>query len=532
MRPLLRPEEMARADAATIEAGTPVEVLMERAGRAVARVAIDMAGGRYGRRAIVVCGPGSNGGDGFVAARRLRQEGLSVRCLVVFDISEATGAPRHHLEGMRRAGIVPEPFDPARHGSLFDAADVIVDAIFGTGFRGTAEGLPAEAIAAIDGCSHVISVDIPSGVNGATGAVQGSAVHAEVTIAMAAEKVGTALPPGAACAGRVSVVDIGIDVNLRNLEDARQPDGSPVRGFVADSYVEMVQAPDVASSLEPRPVTAHKRSVGSVAVLAGSDEIRGAPLLTVQGAVRAGAGYVTLGSTAAVKEALTVATPEALCREVTDGDVLGPKALDAFGDVLERADAVAIGPGIGRGEAQTQMVHRALRELQVPVVLDADGLNVLEGDTSPLAQRAWPTIITPHPAELARLLDADTGVVVADRLAAVSEAAKRFPGAVVLLKGWRTLICYGAGSVVLVIPVGGPELATAGTGDVLTGALAARLAAGDPTPGAALTAAYLHGIAGSIAAADIGAEGVVASDVADALPEAIELIRGVAYGQP
>jgi hydroxyethylthiazole kinase-like uncharacterized protein yjeF len=527
MRPLLRPEEMARADAGTIEAGTPVEVLMERAGRAVARAAINVAGGRYGRRAVIVSGKGNNGGDGFVAARRLRQEGLSVHCLVLFDTAQAKGAPAHHLELMRKAGVVPDAFDTARHRPLLEDADVIVDAVFGTGFTGPPEGLPAEAITAIDGCPNVVAVDIPSGVNGTTGGVEGPAVHADVTVAMAAEKVGTALSPGAAFAGRVEVADIGIDVNIRNLEDVTQPDGSPVRGFVAESYVEKVQALDVAASLQPRSVTAHKRSVGSVAVLSGSDEIRGAPLLTVRGAIRAGAGYVTLGSTTAVKQALATAVPEALCREVSDSAILGPKALDAFGDVLERADALAIGPGLGRGEEQTQLVHRALGELEIPIVLDADGLNALEGDPGVLSEREARTVLTPHPGELARLLDKDNKEIVADRLASALEASERFPRAVVLLKGWRTLIAYGGGRAVLVVPVGGPELASAGTGDVLTGAIAALLATGVSPVGAAVTGAYLHGVAGAIAASMGSAEGVAAGDVAEAFPEAVETVRGV-----
>lgn len=523
MRPLLRPDEMVRADRAAIRSGTPAEVLMERAGRAVARAAIEVAGGRYARTAVVVSGKGNNGGDGFVAARRLSFEGLKVRCLCVSDPLDSAGAPKHHLELMRRAGIEPEPFD----GAALAEADVIVDAIFGTGFKGVAEGVPGEAISEIDGYPCVVSVDIPSGVNGTTGSVEGPAVHARVTVALAAEKVGTALPPGAIHAGRVEVVDIGIDPHLRNLEDARQPDGTPAAGFKADSYVEMVTLDDVGSSLPPRSPTAHKRSVGSVAILAGSNEIRGAPLLTAGGALRTGSGYVSLGSTTAVTDAAAVALPEILCSEVTDGGTLGPKALDAFEDVVARADALAVGPGIGTGEQQRALVERVLETCDIPVVVDADGLNAISGAPDVLGGRKAPVVITPHPAELARLLHVDTSDVVADRLGAALEAAARFGRCVVLLKGWRTIVAYGAGTAALIVPVGGAELATAGTGDVLTGAIAARLAAGSPPVAAAITAAWIHGIAGAVAADRNGSQGLAARDVADAIPEAMELIRGL-----
>lgn len=521
---MLRPDEMALADRAAIEAGTPAEVLMERAGRAVARAAIEVAGGRYGRRAVVVCGKGNNGGDGFVAARRLLQEGLGVRCLCVFDPAEASGAPRHHLELMLKAGIAPEGFDPR----FLEDADVIVDAIFGTGFKGAAEGAPGEAISAIDGYPGVVSIDIPSGVNAATGGVEGPAIHAEITVAVAAEKVGTALPPGASHAGYVRVVDIGVDPNLRNLEEARNPDGTPVAGFKADSYVEMVMIGDVRASLAPRPADAHKGSVGSVAIVTGSHEIRGAPLLTSLGAVRAGAGYVSLGTTSAVKQAAATLVPEVLCTEVTDGEVLGPKALDLFADAIGRADCLAIGPGLGTGEEQRALVLRALDQVEIPIVLDADGLNVLATDPSPLEQRRAATVLTPHPAELARLLGTDTDRVVGDRLAAALEASHRFGRAVVVAKGWRTIVAYSEGRAALIVPVGGPELATAGTGDVLTGAIAARIAAGTPPVGAAISGVWIHGIAGAVAADRMGGEGIGAGDVARALPEAIELIRAAA----
>ncbi|HEX2058674.1 MAG TPA: NAD(P)H-hydrate dehydratase [Actinomycetota bacterium] len=451
---------MRRADEAAVSSGTPAPLLMERAGRALARAAVELAGGRYGRRVLVLCGKGNNGGDGLTAARVLAAEGLAVRVVRLFEEEDA-----------------PSP----------DGFDVVVDAIFGTGFRGAPEGRIARVIESIGPHPRVVAADIPSGVDGSTGAVAGAAVRAAVTVAMGAEKLGSALSPGAAHAGRVVVADIGIPI--------------------PEVATHLAEDDDVRRALPARRPDAHKRSGGAVAVLAGSEETRGAALLTARGAGRMGAGYVTLVSTSSVIASATVVASELLTR-VVSGDVLGPDALDA----AERAEALALGPGIGMGDAQRALCERALLEFDRPVVLDADALNVLAGDVRPLVERRAPTVVTPHPAELARLLGFDTKDVVRDRLAAARRAAEGF-GCVVVAKGHRTIVTDGARTVV--VPAGGPELATAGTGDVLTGAVAALLAAGVDQFDAAWCAAYVHGVAGSLAGS-----GALAPDVAEALGRA------------
>ena len=360
-------------------------------------------------------------------------------------------------------------------------------AIFGTGFRGAPEGRVAKVIEGLDGHPRVVAADIPSGVDGATGAVEGAAVNAAVTVAMGAEKLGTALSPGAAHAGRVVVADIGIPVPTVSTHLAEEGD---VRGV-----------------LPARPPDSHKKSGGSVAVLAGSEAIRGAPLLTCRGAGRMGAGYVTLVSTPSVVSAATVVAPELLTRALP-GDVLGPHSLDS----VDGFDCLALGPGIGTGAAQRALCERALLQIDAPMVLDADALNVLAEDVSPLAARSAPTVLTPHPAELARLLGIETKDVVKDRLSAARRAATEL-GCVVVAKGHRTVVSDGDRTVV--VPAGGPELATAGTGDVLTGAVAALLAAGVEPFDASWCAAYVHGVAGTIAGL-----GALAPDVAEALGEA------------
>jgi NAD(P)H-hydrate epimerase len=494
MRPLLSPEEMGRADRAAIEAGTPGEVLMERAGGAVLRAAIGLAGGRYGRRITVVCGRGNNGGDGFVVARRTRSEGMTARCLFVGDPSGVKGAAAHHKRLMEASGVALEPFDP----TALEGSDIVVDAIFGTGFRGVAEGSAAEAINAINSSgAPIVSVDIPSGVDGATGRASGPTVQALVTVAMGAEKIGTAIGAGALHAGTVEVAEIGIPV--------------------ASARAWVVEAADVAHRLPARGPDAHKRSLGAVALLGGSAGMSGAMVLAATAAVRAGAGYVTAGVTQAVDAVMSAAIPEVLTQIVVRGEVLGPEALDSFAPVVERAGVLAVGPGLGRGEAQTALMTRVLDEVTLPVVIDADGLNVLAGDTGALQKREASAVLTPHPAELARLLDVSTEEIQDDRLGYVRRAAQHF-GCIVLLKGFRTLVAEPDGRIA-VNPTGGPELATAGTGDVLTGAIATLLAAGVDAFESAWMGAYLHGLAGSVAA-ESGPRGVAAGDVAQALPEA------------
>ena len=487
---------MATADEATIASGTPGFVLMERAGRAVARATVALAGRRYGARVAIVCGKGNNGGDGFVAARVLHGEGVAVRCLLLAAESEYQGDAAAHLRDMRRAGVKPRPFET---DSLIHC-DVIVDAIFGTGFRGRAEGRPAEAIETINSsAARVLSVDIPSGVAGGTGAVEGPAVMANVTVAIAAQKLGTVLQPGAGRAGRVEVVDIGIELG--------------------DASLYVAEASDIRAMLPTRSVDAHKRSTGSVLVLAGSDGMSGAALLTSRGAARMGAGYVTLVSTSYVDHAKKSLIPEAVSRIVSDHSELGPEVMEAFSIDIERADAVALGPGLGTGPRQRALVEAALGTIDVPLVLDADGLNALTEDTAPLRKRTGPTVITPHPGEMATLLQISGKDVQADRVAVARRAASDL-GCTVVLKGAGTIVAGPEGAAIL-NPTGGPGLATAGTGDVLTGVIGALLAEGLDPASAAIAGVFVHGLAGTLAGRSAGGRGTVAWDVAEALPAAV-----------
>jgi NAD(P)H-hydrate epimerase len=492
MRPVVSAEEMRRADAAAIAAGTPADTLMERAGAAVARRVLRMAGKRYGARVAVVCGPGNNGGDGYVVARVLRAEGAGVECATVADLSDLTGAAKAACDRYQRAGGLVRPFEP----QLLGGTDVVVDAIFGTGFHGEPKGPARDAIVAIvDALEHssvqVLSVDVPSGLGG-----PGPMVRSGVTIALAAEKLETAaLSPDKA--GVVEVADIGIDIET------------------ADVWI--VERSDMAG-VGRRDAAAHKWS-RSVAILAGSDAMTGAAVLASRGAFRAGAGYVTLITTSGVAAIARSRLPEVVVRVETGAEGLTPAMLDAARASLEKAGAVAVGPGIGTGDEQRELVRRVLVEVEQPLVLDADGLNVMQGDAEALRARTAPLVITPHEGELARLLERSSDDIRRDRVGAVREAAESF-GCTVVLKGPRTLTCQPGRSLV-VNPTGGPELATAGTGDVLTGVVVALAAGGRDAFTPAWQGVYLHGRAGDLATIDKGSVGLVAWDVAESVPRAL-----------
>ena len=468
---------------------------MERAGRAVARAVIGELGTRYGKRVTCVCGKGNNGGDGFVVARALHAEGVRVTCCLVSD-EEPTGAAKHHLDLLRASGVPIVPFD-----RRYLRCDLIVDAVLGTGFTGDLREPVREVLEEIAAAAggerstepgrlpQVVSVDVASA----------GRVRADLVVAFAAEKRETFLRPDPR--GRVEVVDIGIPVERAALG--------------------VVERGDVLAYLPAPAPDDHKTSHGHVAILTGSSAVPGAPVLVARGAARMGAGYVSLGSTQAVIDVAAIQVPEVLKHVVSEADVLDPEAWERFSEVVERADALAVGPGLGTGDAQAELLDLALAG-DKPLVLDADALTLLAASGRSPLERKGPTVLTPHPGEMAKLLDVDVAEVQRDRVAAALGAAERY-GCVVVLKGRNTIVSEGSSASV--VSTGGPELATAGTGDVLTGALAALIARTGRADSTA-AAVHVHGIAGALAAERVGRSGVLAWDVAEALPAAVEHIRG------
>jgi ADP-dependent NAD(P)H-hydrate dehydratase / NAD(P)H-hydrate epimerase len=507
VKPVLTPQEAFDLDRATQASGIPADVLMERAGRAVARAAVDRCGGVYGRRAVVVCGKGNNGGDGYVAARHLARAGMRVSVVAVEVVDHLREPASTNARRLMETGIEARPY---RAGSLsrdLARADVVVDAVFGTGFRGVPEDEWGSAIEVLNGSvAPVVAVDIPSGVNGLTGAVDGDAVRADITVTFGAAKVGAVLMPGAACAGVIRVVDIGFPDGLM------QPDAF------------LVEPGDVADALPVRPVDTHKRASGVLVVVAGSREMTGAPTLIARAAARIGAGLVMVGVPRSVLPVVQGASTESVfiaLPETAQGTVsLG--ALEPVLASLGRAHALAIGPGLTQDEGTAGLVRELVRSSPVPVVLDADGLNAFTARAVEIADRKADAVITPHDGEFSRLTGLRAGELAEDRLRTARALAVE-TRAVTVMKGPRTIVT-APDAPARINTTGGPVLATAGSGDVLTGVIGGLLARGlDPTK-AAWAGAYLHGAAGQLAGR-IDGEGTLASDVADHLPAAIERVR-------
>ena len=497
MEPLYDAETMRATDRWAIEERRiPALDLMERAGEGLARVIAERA---PSGRIAVVCGKGNNGGDGLVAARVLRRAGRDVEVLAVWPPQWMGDDAQAQLRKLPGPG--PVAWDPER----LQRVHAIVDALLGTGSSGSPRD-PADAvIEAMDSArAPVIAADVPSGVDASTGEVAGPAVHAVATATFHRGKPGLWIAPGKRYAGDVEVIDIGIP---------RAAPGRPEAGLIG---------PGVLRDMPRRTAGSTKFSSGNVFIIGGSRGLTGAPCMTALAAMRAGAGYVTVGAPSSLEQAFTVRLLEAMMVGLPhDGDGnLSPEAVEPALKAVARADSVVLGPGLSKDPDAQALVRELAGRIDVPVVIDADGLNALAGHLDEtLHGRPWPTVLTPHAGELGRLLDVESKEVERGRLAHVREAAAR-ARAFVVLKGDDTLVASPAGRVAI-SRGGAPGLATAGTGDVLSGVIAAMLAKGLPPAHAACAGVYVHLRAGQLAAAPHGPDGIIASDVIHALPAAL-----------
>ncbi len=496
---------MQALDQAAVRSGINSLDLMERAGRELALSARNMLGVPEGRQVALVIGKGKNGGDGLVAARYLAQWGAHVNVVML-----NAAADLHPDAAANHAKLESDIFSEWRPGGPeppgLRRADLIVDCIFGIGFRGTVEGLYADAIEAINASDAlVLAADVPSGVDGGDGSVRGPAVRADRTVTFAFPKTGLYLFPGAELVGELEVRDIGIPPLLLS--------------GTAASDIATIEEEHVGALLPVRPADAHKGTAGRVLLIAGSVGMTGAAALASLAALRAGAGMATLGVPASLNPVMEMKLTEVMTLPLPEADgALTAAAAEPALAAAERADAVALGPGIGTRESTRDLVGILLRDLGVPLVLDADGLNCAAEKRQILAEREAPLIITPHPAELSRLTGRSTPEILEDRLGAVKEAAQRF-GCPVVLKGAHSLVADPAGRVRINL-TGTSGMATAGSGDVLTGCLAALLAQGLAPFEAALCGVHLHGSAGELAAVTVGEIGMLAGDIAASLPMA------------
>ncbi|MCW3014996.1 MAG: NAD(P)H-hydrate dehydratase [Solirubrobacterales bacterium] len=494
--PLPSSAAMRAADAAAIAAGTPGTALMERAGSGLAMLAAHLL---PDGPIAVLCGKGNNGGDGFVAARLLHAAGRDVRVLTTSVAEDSTGDAAHNLA---RLATRPRPFDPA----ALEGCTGAIDALLGTGVTGAPRGAVARAVRALRASKlPVVACDVPSGVDADTGAIPDPeiVVQAVATVTFAAAKPGLWIAPGKLHAGAVHVVDIGVRVDA------------------ADAQIGLLADDDVLDDLPSRSASSTKFTQGHVVACGGSRGLTGAVCLTAQAAARAGAGYVTACVPRSLEAIFEVKLTEVMTRALADAD--GSLLADAAHVVLDvvaaRGGVLTLGGGLGRSDGALACARVIALRAAAPLVLDADAIAAFAGDPDALITRTAPTIITPHAGELGRLLGTGSAAVDAHRLDSVREAARR-AGAIVVLKGDDTLVATPDGRVA-VSEGGAPALATAGTGDVLTGVCGAFLAAGLEPWHAACAAVRAHLLAGRGAAAVHGPDGVIAGDVIDALAGAI-----------
>ena len=509
---VLNTEQMREADRRTIDdIGIPSIVLMENAGRqAVAAMEAafeDLAASRV----AVVCGRGNNGGDGFVVARTLVQRGVETSVFLLGSVAEVRGDARANLEVLGRLGMTVVEITNAQEWELnftqISDCDLVVDAILGTGFRGRLSGLLETVVADVNGLGvPIVAIDLPTGISADTADVDGPAVEASMTVTLGAPKIPLVLPPADAHAGDLVIADIGIPLPL--FDELEGP------------HLELLTREAMREIVPVRVADSHKGDFGRVLIVAGSLGRSGAAHLSALGALRSGAGLVTIATPRSCLAIVAAMAPEYMTEPLdeTDAGTVDFSALDRVLDM--KADVIAVGPGLGQAPATAAFVHGLLERTGVPVVVDADGLNAFAGDPDRLMGRdEVPVVITPHPGEMARLLNVSAEALQRDRVRYAREfaAAHRVH---VVLKGHRTVIATPDGRTFVNL-TGNPGMATGGTGDLLTGMVAAWFAQLLDAEAACKLAVYLHGTAGDLAEADEGDVALVAGDIASRLGDAV-----------
>jgi hydroxyethylthiazole kinase-like uncharacterized protein yjeF len=509
---ILNADQMREADRRTIQdIGLASLVLMENAGRQVVAAVESLYPDLAERRVAIVCGKGNNGGDGFVVARTLQQRGVDVSVFVIGKVAEVKGDARVNLEILGRIGQnVVEVADETAwelHGTEITGHDLIIDAMFGTGLSAPLTGFYETVVADInEGGVPIVSIDLPSGMSADTCDLIGDAIDATVTVTLGAPKLPLVLPPAESQSGEVVIADIGIPAEV--FEQLEGP------------HIELLTREQMRPLIPARAVDSHKGDFGHVVVVAGSVGKAGAAVLCAQGALRSGAGLVTVASPRSCQPTIAAHGVEYMTEgldETPDGTVHFA-ATDAVLGI--EADVIVAGPGLGRGEGVTTFVRELLDKYDGPLVLDADALNAFADEPSLLVGRdGRDLIITPHPGEMARLVGCSVEDLQADRIGIATDFAKRHK-LYVVLKGYRTLVVTPAGKV-FVNPTGCAGMATGGTGDVLAGMLAAWLGQLLDAEAACRLAVYLHGSAGELADADNGEVSMTAADLVDHIGDAV-----------
>lgn len=505
-------EEMKKLDQTAINAyGVPGLVLMENAGRQVVEVIKQEFGNVRGKVVTVFVGKGNNGGDGFVIARHLLNLGAGVKVLSIVDAKEISGDAAVNLNIWKKMGQKVYSLQQGDSVNIVRLAlmntDLIVDAIYGTGFRGKIAEKTGRMIEVLNGSGKtIIAVDIPSGLEADTGKANGACIQATHTVTFALPKLGLILEPGAYYTGELHIVDISIPAVLIDK--------------VAPSRY-LITADMVAEWLPLRSTIAHKGSFGRVLIVAGSRGMTGAACLAGEAALKAGAGLVTVAVPESLHDIMEAKLTEVMTVPLPDTGK-GYLSRDARQDILsllDNADVLALGPGLSTKPEVVDVIKELLPSLRVPCVIDADGINALATDAEILKKVSAPLVITPHPGEMARFMQTSVKEIQEDRIAIVQKAAADWK-IVALLKGARTVVAAPDGAT-YINTAGNPGMATAGSGDVLTGIITALIAQKLTPAQAASAGAYVHGLAGDMAAKTKGMIGLVAGDLLSWLPEAL-----------
>ncbi|GIW48070.1 MAG: bifunctional NAD(P)H-hydrate repair enzyme Nnr [Deltaproteobacteria bacterium] len=480
-------------------------ILMENAGRAVAKVILNEF--PSARKVAVFAGSGNNGGDGFVVARHLISKGLEVTTYLVSDPSKYRGDALTNFEILKKIGgkIVE-----VKNGfSVYEGADVIVDAIFGTGLDREVEGIHKQAIEFINSQPVPrVSIDIPSGLNTDTGFPLGTAVRADITVTFVLPKLGFAIYPGIDFTGKLYVADITTPKFLES-----------------DIPFELITYDTVGKILKPRHPNTHKGTYGHLFILAGSPGKTGAATLTATGALRVGTGLVTVGVPESLNPIMEEKITEAMTEPIpeTKDHTFGRESIGVALNIMSaRKTALAIGPGISTTDDTAEFLYEILRNSSLPIVIDADGITLVARNPDILKETKVPVILTPHPGEMSRLTSKTVEEIQKDRIGIAMNFASMY-NAYIVLKGARTVIATPSGKV-FINPTGNPGMASGGMGDILTGVIGGFLAQRYNPEDACTLGVFLHGLAGDMVAEKKGEAGIIATDVGEMLPEAIRRI--------
>jgi hydroxyethylthiazole kinase-like uncharacterized protein yjeF len=522
MMKVLTSKEMKEIDRKTIEdIGIPGPVLMENAGLQIVRVLRAIFPLPEKEKIVIVAGKGNNGGDGLVVARHLFNCGAMPLVLLLAGREDVGGDAALNLKIASSIGIAIKEIrseeDWKGQKKALEKASIIVDAIFGTGLFKPAAGLYARAIEDINRAdAFKLAVDIPSGLSSDSYEVIGPAVRADLTVALAAPKIGHIFPPSEEFVGEFVVADISIPRAL--LEDD---------GF----KLELVERPSLLPSFEKRKRDAHKGTYGHLFIISGSLGKTGAATMAAKAALKMGAGLVTVGTPAsclpivARSMAELMTEPLAETREKTISAEALPRALS----LIRGKDALLVGPGISTQESTAEFLRKLIPKVNLPVVIDADGLNILSLRPESLSRLPKPAILTPHPGEFARLAGVSIGDVLANKLELAPAFARKY-GLFLILKGYRTLVADPEGRV-FINPTGNPGMATGGSGDVLSGMIASLLIQLKDPLQAAIAAVYVHGLSGDVAAQKIGEKALIAGDLIRFLPQALKMMEDESEAQ-